>query len=365
MMTILTMTLIGFANSLISSLFVLFVLPKRKKGMRNLTVIPFSFVLNILYFYAVYKEYFLLSLILEYIILITPIVIYCTGDIWRSLLIRLVYQLGANLVTNIRIPLKLFRDEEKEYLMTKVSSNVAFGIYTLLIFSFSIIVTILIIKPVIKRWSPEHKKIYTVITIFILAMGFINGFYRVILLSKENYGSTQRANDFWNIALMITYCIITVTVIASNFIYDRYVNEAIKKENEEISERLRNNEISLESRDSFKKYMDEKVSEMQNDGIMFNYVSTGRFDMTDTLKKIIQLIMCFEKQKEAKNVDLRLTEQHEMIIILFSDDSEQKIVDSEDYLNLKKLVTEAGGTVENDNEIVIFLPYPTIPGERK
>ena len=123
MMTLLTMMLLGIANSLISGLFVLFVLPKRKEGMRNLTVIPFSFVLNILYFYAVYKEYFLLSLILEYIILITPIVIYCTGDIWRCLLIRLVYQLGANLVTNIRIPLKLFQDEEKEYLMTKVSSN--------------------------------------------------------------------------------------------------------------------------------------------------------------------------------------------------------------------------------------------------
>ncbi|MBP3238601.1 MAG: hypothetical protein J6M24_05950 [Lachnospiraceae bacterium] len=355
-MMILTMTLIAFANSLISSSFILFVMPKRKKGAWNLSVIPIVFALSFLFLMAYYKEYMMVVSLLEYIIMITPVAVYCSGDIWRNLLIRLIYQLGVNAVTYIRTPLKLFADEEKEFQMTRCSDSLGFGIYYNLILVLCLTVLILIFRPIVKRWGPEHKKVYTVVTAFIIGMGLINGLYKVGLLTKDNYKDAGLADKIMDFTMRITFLIIMATVFVGNLMYNRYVNGLIKKENSEIKEKIHDRKKSLSGPGSLKDFMDNRLLQLEKEGMSVNCIIIGNIESTPKMRSLMDTLIDEEKARKAENVEIRIVDKNEMIMIMLSDDGKESVNDPDRENTLERLIQECCGTKIYDEGLSILLP---------
>lgn len=356
MITTITTFMLSVADSFTSIGFVLLIMPKRKEGKWNLSVIPLAILLSFLYLIAVSNNNNLMILILEYGARLTPIAIYCAGDFWRNILIRFIYEAAVNLIISIRGPLNLFVEEEKKYRMLRKTDSIGFCISYILLLAFAILILVPLFRAIIKRWSPEFKIIYPVLMGIVCLMGIVNGINMVSHYTKE---TLENEGPFGKTSVMvskISVVIDTITVVLINYLYNRWVNGQMKKEKTMLEKEITVNNDYLYAGSSFAEYLDQETKKFENEGISASFVVGGNIDDSEQLRKIISLLTEHERQKKVSSIEMRFVERHGLVMIVVKDETENSTGKAETDRELKEMIEKMGGTAEFGEEIEILVP---------
>ena len=357
-MVIITTALLALAECLSTVSFTLIIMPARKKGKWNLSVIPLAYVLSFLYLTAVTYNKIPLIMILEYVAIFTPLAIYCAGDFWRNIIIRMIYELATNIVISIRTPLNIYVEEERQYVMTRKTESIGFCVSFIFVMAFGILVVAPILRAIVKRWSPEHKKIYTFIAGFVCLMGLINGLNRVTFLTSENYEKEGTSGTMIMLAYKISMAISVITIFVGNLLYNRWVNGLMKKENTLLKGEIDKKKKTLSAESTLNNYLEDMAHKLEKESVALNCTIIGSFNCSDRLKNLLELIFDCERKKKAENVDLKIIDKSDMVMIMLSDNTED--FNDEIYALLVKSVRELGGIEDFDEGMSLLVPKSEI-----
>ena len=242
--------------------------------------------------------------------LVLPVILLCTGDPWRNVLVRLVFQL---------ISLVFFYMEYALYelvLNKFISENwldglaeVSLGVQLINV-AFTVVetwLTVKIVRRIVKRWKPEHKKIYTWIVLGYLVCGLIAGIPKVKDITEGGY-------DFGVAVLLLVVPAMLLAFLISA-VYSKSEKERLVKENEWYEERIHALEESLDEPTDVQTVIRGKLKALEEAGIQVNcFDQFEKQSLPSDLEFLIDRIFAWIRQRNPEYADISFQCGGEMLL---------------------------------------------------
>lgn len=342
---------------------VFFVLPLKKLKWWQVTA---AVALILVSYYIMVEEYrdgsYLVAGGIEAMVFILPAVLLCKGDLWRNVLIRIIFQLVINAFYYVEYGIYsyLLKDVIGEKWfdgLEKVSfeGELVNAVFTVL----EIVPACLLLRFVVKRWPPDHKKIYTWLVLLYLAAGIVSGVARV----KEYDAAGGYTVE--NLMLAVIPCIILG--LFSSAVYSGVEKRRLRRENEWYEERIRELENGLVDENDLHVYIKRRVDQLEKEQIAVNCfgqlnIRHASSEMEMLLDRIFSwILLC---RPECAKVSFRGEKDMVMINVSFPRDEKRDAYD-EEVQEIRHLAKKMGGTAVTDATGLSAMAFEPAEGGEK
>ena len=285
--------------------------------------------------------------------LVLPVVLLCTGDPWRNILIRLIFQMIGLVFFYVEFGLyELFLHNivHEKWMDGLADLSLGAQFVNVGFTAIKVYLSCVIARYIVKRWKPEHKKIYTWITLTYLICGMISGVMKINDYTKGGYSF-----EYAVMLLIIPSILLAILVSA---IYTRTEKERLRKEIAWYEERIKGIQDHLSETTSVQECIDKQVAMLEDEQVhvnCFELISVKK--LSSDMELLIDRLFAWIRSKQPESANLSFRNDGDMLLVNVSLAGASDMPAQEEREDIERLSKLLDGTAIVDTDEISIMAF--------
>lgn len=334
-------------NSMYSITCVFFVLPLKRLSIW----IKVAVILLTILGYQLLKDEtnagnILGAIVIEFCITYFPVIFLCKGDPWRNIVIRIVFQMACVIFYYMeymlyrlgfsRLDIEIWNDG---LVNNSLGAQMINAVFTLL----QVTLTCLLLRSIVKRWKPEHKRIYIWISIGYFICGIASGISSVKDIPDGEYNPEYSA-----MMLLMLSAILCVLISA---LYTKAEKDRLKAENAWYEEKIMDATGALNESTGLHSVVEQSIHRLEENRVRVNcFERLDNRTVTEEVELLVDKVFNWIRMKYPECVDIRIEERNDMLMIGVSVTGSQSPSSEIESDEIEELAEKLGGTAAVEKE---------------